>query len=235
MTIDTQATSGGAPPTTARDTEAKVLLVDDHPIVRHGLQRLINAEPGMAVCGEAPDASSALRAIEEMQPHVVLLDLSLGSGDGLELIKQIRSRGWTPSILVLSMYGESAYAERVLAAGAQGYVMKQESPETVLEGIHKVLDGHIFLSDAMQQRVLHKAAGGVESHRMDPIDTLSDRELEVFKLIGIGRSTRRIAEQLHLSVKTVETYRANIKAKLSVTDAAELLQRAQLWVRDIRG
>jgi DNA-binding NarL/FixJ family response regulator len=205
-----------------------ILLVDDHPIVRQGLALLINREPDLAVCGDAEEASSALTRIEELKPDLIVVDISLNGPDGLDLLKNIRSRDSSLPVLILSMLDESLYAERALRAGANGYIMKQEATERVLVAIRRILDGEIYVSERMADRMLHRFVGGQVGER-SPIADLTDRELEVFRLIGEGHGTRQIAEELHISVKTVESYQAHIKEKLSLKNARELVQRAIQW------
>lgn len=210
--------------------KSTVFLVDDHPIVRQGLALLINREADLAVCGDAEEASSALQGIEELKPDLVVVDISLNGPDGLDLLKNIRARHSSLPVLILSMLDESLYAERALRDGASGYIMKQEATERVLVAIRRILGGEIYLSDRMASRMLHRFVGGnQEGPPRSPIADLTDRELEVFRLIGEGHGTRQIAEELHLSVKTVESYQAHIKDKLSIKNARELVQRAIQW------
>jgi len=206
-----------------------IFIVDDHPIIRQGLALLINREPDLAVCGDAEEAAVALRRIEEMKPDLIVVDISLSGPDGLELLKNIRVRDANLPVLILSMLDESIYAERALRAGANGYIMKQEATERVLVAIRRILGGEIYVSDRMANRMLHRFAGGVDFGTRSPVADLTDRELEVFRLIGEGRGTRQIAEELHISVKTVESYQAHIKEKLSLKNARELVQRAIQW------
>ncbi len=213
----------------AGPARSTVFIVDDHPIVRQGLALLINREPDLVVCGDAQDAGSGLSLIEEMRPSLVIVDLSLNGPDGLELLKNIRSRHPNLPVLILSMLDESLYAERALRAGANGYIMKQEATERVLVAVRRILGGEIYVSDRMAGRMLHRFVGGAPEGEPSPIAHLTDRELEVFRLIGEGLGTRQIAEQLHISVKTVESYQAHIKEKLSLRNARELVQRAIQW------
>jgi len=208
---------------------ARILIVDDHPVVRQGLALLIGQQEDLAVCGEAEDAAHAITAIEALKPDLVLVDVSLKGTDGIDLTKDIKGRFPSLPVLVLSMLDESFYAERALRAGAKGYVMKQEATDKVLTAIRKVLSGEVFVSDKMVSRMLQKMAGDSVSGST-PVDLLSDREMTVFQLIGRGYSTARIAEELHLSVKTVETHRAHIKEKLNLADAAELSGYAGQWL-----
>lgn len=217
------------PPDLPPAVKNTVFIVDDHPIVRQGLALLINREPDLAVCGDAEEAGSALRRIEELRPDIIVVDISLAGPDGLELLKSIRARDANLPVLILSMLDESLYAERALRAGASGYIMKQEATERVLIAIRRILGGEIYVSDRMANRMLHRFAGG-QADQGSSISTLTDRELEVFRLIGEGHGTRQIAEQLHISVKTVESYQAHIKEKLSLKNARELVQRAIQWI-----
>jgi DNA-binding NarL/FixJ family response regulator len=205
---------------------SKVFIVDDHPIVRQGLSLLINREPGLTVCGDAEEAGSALQKIESLKPDVVLLDISLNGPDGLDLLKEIRMRDANLPVLILSMLDELLYAERALRAGASGYIMKQEATEQVLVAIRRILGGEIYVSDRMANKMLHRFVGGSQPSARSPFANLSDRELEVFRLIGEGHGTRQIAEELHISVKTVESYQAHIKEKLALKNGRELVQRA---------
>ena len=213
-----------------RKPKTKVLLVDDHPILRQGLGRLINAEADLIICGEAEDASKAFDLVGTLSPEVAVIDISLKNSNGIELIKNIKARYSALPILVLSMHDESLYAERALRAGALGYIMKEEASGQVLVGIRKVLAGEIFLSERMKSKMLQQMASGRSKVVASPIELLTDRELEVFRLIGEGRSTRQIAGQLHLSVRTVEAYREYIKAKLNLKNSTELIQHAFHWV-----
>lgn len=209
----------------------RILLVDDHPVTREGLARLINHEPGLEVCGEANTATKAVSVIDQLKPDLVVVDVSLGKGaSGLELIKDLLSRDQKLRILALSTHDESLYAERALRAGAKGYVMKQEPTAQVMEAMRKVLDGEVYLSKAMNERMLQRMTGSTTALLATEIDQLSDRELEVYRLLGQGRGTRQIAGELHLSVSTVETYRTHIKEKLHISSAPELVRRAVEWV-----
>jgi DNA-binding NarL/FixJ family response regulator len=210
--------------------KTRVLLVDDHPILRRGLAQLINQEADMVVCGEAEDAARAFQAVEKLTPDVAVVDISLKSGNGLDLVKNVKAVHPNLAMLVLSMHDESLYAERALRAGALGYIMKEEATEVVLTAIRRVLTGEVFLSERMKSRMLQQLATGKGKVVASPIEHLTDRELEVFRLIGEGRSTREIAAELHLSVRTVEAYREYIKAKLSLKNATELVQHAFHWV-----
>jgi DNA-binding NarL/FixJ family response regulator len=212
--------------------KTRVFVVDDHPIVRQGLSQLIDREPDLMVCGEAEDARTALDRIAPSKPDILIVDVSLDGPDGIELLKTIRSRDSAIPVLMLSMHDESLYAERALRAGANGYIMKQEATDRVLTAIRQILSGEVYVSDRMAQKIMHQFIRGSVVAKRSSIGELTDRELEVFRLIGQGHGTRQIAEELHLSVKTVESYYAHIKEKLSLKNARELAQHAVQWVTD---
>ena len=217
-------------PAINRKPKTKVLLVDDHPILRAGLGKLINQEADMMICGEAEDGPTAFDLAGTLNPDIAVIDISLKGSNGIELVKNLKARYPDLPTLVLSMHDESLYAERALRAGSLGYIMKEEAIEQVLTAIRKVLIGEIFLSEKMKAKMLQQMASGKGKTATSPIETLTDRELEVFRLIGEGHSTRQIAGQLHLSVRTVEAYREYIKAKLNLKNATELVQHAFHWV-----
>lgn len=204
----------------------KVMLVDDHPVMREGLAQLINHEPDLRICGQYEDAASAFAAVSAVRPDLAIVDLTLKRGSGLELVKNIRASYPNLVILVLSMHDECLYAERVLRAGAAGYIAKQEASDKVLGAIRRVLGGGVYLSERMSSRLMHELIGSKTGHAGSLMEQLSDRELEIFGLIGQGRGTRQIAEQLHLSIKTVESHRAHIKEKLNLENANELVHQA---------
>jgi len=206
-----------------------VFVVDDHPIVRQGLALLINQEADLAVCGEAQEMHSALSAIHATKPDILIVDISLNGPDGLELLKNIRLTAPRLPVLILSMHDESIYAERALRAGANGYIMKQEATEKVLIALRRILSGEIYVSDRIGNSMLRHYVRGADPSEHSSISDLTDRELEVFRLIGEGHGTRQIADALHLSVKTVESYQAHIKEKLSLRSARELVQHAVRW------
>jgi DNA-binding NarL/FixJ family response regulator len=213
------------------EPRARILIVDDHAAVRLGLRTLVEDAADLEWCGEAGTADEAIRMIDAKKPDLVIVDLSLAGSSGLELIKRIKARSPEVKMLVSSMYDESLYAERVLNAGALGYVGKHEAMEKVIEAMRSVLRGKIFLSPAMNDVLLRRLITAERgATKRSPVETLSDRELEVFGLVGRGRATRDIAAQLHLSAKTVETYREHIKAKLGLKTAAELVSHAVQWV-----
>ena len=210
--------------------KTNILIVDDHPIVRQGLAELINHEDNLAVCGQAEDAHQAMKAVKELKPDMAIVDISLKETSGMELIKDIKAQYPNLPILALSMHDESLYAERALRAGARGYIMKAEATEKVILAVRKILSGQIYISEKMASKMMQKLVGGSTEISTSPVERLSDRELEVFQLIGKGFGTRQISERLYLSIKTIETYRAHIKEKLNLSDAAELLQYAIQWV-----
>ncbi len=208
----------------------RILIVDDHPLVRTGFAQLIGDCPDLEVCGEAADMAEALRQIDNIRPDLAIIDLSLAGGSGLDLIEHIKSRDNNILMLVASMHDETLYAERVLAAGARGFINKQEAQDSIIRAIRQVLSGKVYLSQKMTDRLL---SGMVDANsEMRDIDSLSNRELQVFELIGEGVSTSQIAKQLNLSVKTIETHQAHIKKKLGLGSAHELNQRAIRWVMD---
>jgi DNA-binding NarL/FixJ family response regulator len=208
----------------------RVFIVDDHPSVREGLAAHINAQTDMVVCGEAGEVGDALRQVAVCSPDVAIVDISLKSGDGLDLIKQLRSRHANVQALVHSMYDESTYANRCLRAGAMGYINKSACPSEVVKAIRAVLAGRVYLSDEMSETLLRHTVGMGTQSLTDPIDTLTDRQLEIFRLIGAGQTTTQIARRLHISAHTVETHRENIKRKLGVENITALTQRAAQWV-----
>lgn len=207
----------------------KVLIVDDHALVSEGISQLIGAKGGLTVCGTAATAHEAFDLVSKTKPDLVIVDLSLPGRSGLELIKDIHAAYPEVAILTLSMHEESMYAERALRAGARGYLMKSEGGQRLLEGIERVLEGGIFVSNSVATRVLERFSGGRAKPTLSPVESLSDREFEVFLLIGRGLGTRQIADQLHLSVKTVEAYRGSLKDKLKLASGPELVHYAISW------
>jgi len=212
-------------------TKAQVFLVDDHPIVRHGIGLLINGQSDMMVCGEASCVSEALQGITNVKTDVVVTDLSLKNSSGLDLIKDLQIRFPKLPVLVLSMHSESFYAERVLRAGARGYVTKEDNGQNVVDGIRRLLQGEVYLSEKVASRILCKLVGGKPISNKPSIECLTDRELQVFEMIGAGLGTREIAEELHLSVKTIESHREHIKDKLRIDNATSLLKQAIQWAQ----
>jgi DNA-binding NarL/FixJ family response regulator len=211
--------------------QSRIFLVDDHPLMREGLRARIESQPDLAVCGEAADVSEALPLLKELAPQLVIIDLALKSSHGLDLVKEIKTRFSQMKMLVVTAYDENLYAERVLRAGAHGYVNKQEVQDTLIEAIREVLAGRRYLSQTMTQRLLTCAIGEKDPGAGDnPVERLSDRELQVFQLIGEGKATSAIAKQLHLSIHTIDSHRENIRHKLHLADGAQLMQRAVKWV-----
>lgn len=212
------------------DGKTRILLVDDHAVVRFGIAQLINRQADMMVCGEEEDASRALGAITTLKPNLVIADISLRDSSGLELMRNIKAQYPSLPVLVVSAHDESIYAEIAFRAGALGYLMKEEALDKVIMAIRRVLSGAIYVSDSLAAKMLQQQIRGQTNINESPVKSLSDRELEVFQLIGQWKTTREIADELHLSVKTIEYYREQIKRKLSLKNAAELTQRATSWV-----
>lgn len=214
-----------------RKKRARVLIVDDHPAVREALAMWIGRQSDLEVCGEAADLSEALRLVADTQPDVAVIDISLKAGCGIDLIKRIKDRNDTVRMLVWSTHSESLYAERALRAGALGYINKEQATDKIVEGIRRVLEGKVYLSDAMVETMLRRTVGGERKElTRSPLDALANRELEVFRLIGQGEKTAGIAKRLHLSVKTIETYRDRIREKLDLNDGTELAHYATQWM-----
>jgi len=207
--------------------KTNILIVDDHPVLRRGLAMLIEMEPDMEVCGEAEDVTSALEVVARTQPDLVLVDISLKDSDGIQLIKQLKTLHPRIPALVVSMHPESIYAERSLRAGARGYITKQEAEENIIQAIHSVLAGKAYVSESTSESLIQRLSGNV----LSPVDLLSDREFEVFQLMGRGLRATRIAEELNLGIKTIETYQARIKQKLSLPDTKALTEHAVAWTK----
>ncbi|MFA6562004.1 MAG: response regulator transcription factor [Verrucomicrobiia bacterium] len=216
-----------------KQTKAKrrILVVDDHPLLREGIARLINDQPDLVVSGEAEDRAGALAVMDAAKPDLAVVDISLKDQNGLELIKDFRVQFPSLLILALSVHDESIYAERALRAGARGYVMKREASEKVLEAIRSVLDGNVYISDRIAAGILDKVTGYPAGPVRSALDVLSDREMEVLMWIGKGYGSSQISKHLHISVKTVEAHRANIKLKLNLPSSSELLQCAIGWAQ----
>lgn len=208
----------------------RILIVDDHPLMRKGLAMTLDAESDLTVCCQADSGEDALGMIEESTPDLVIVDISLPGMSGIELIKHVHLRSPDIKLLVVSRHEETLYAERAIRAGARGYVMKLEAADVIVHAVRRVLCGGIYVSSEINERLLMGMAAGQHHLTHSPLEVLSDRELEVFELTGRGHGTRDIAERLHLSVKTVESYRARIKSKLNLSNAAELMQHAVQWV-----
>jgi DNA-binding NarL/FixJ family response regulator len=207
----------------------RIVIVDDHPVVRHGLAQIIAQDADMHVCAEAEDAAAGLAAIKQHRPDIAIIDLSLKDISGLELIKWVKELDFNVFMLVISIHDESIYAERALKAGAHGYLMKQETPDNIIKAIYRILEGEVYVSDFIVKRVVRRFARG-HAGKGSVMDSLSDRELEVFQLIGKGYKPKQIADKLCLSVKTIETYQSNLKQKLMLGNASDLTQYAIQWL-----
>jgi DNA-binding NarL/FixJ family response regulator len=216
-------------PIKVKDKKAKIFIVDDHPLLRQGLAQLINQEGNMSSAGEAGDAREALQGIEKVKPDLAIVDISLKGTSGIELTRNILAKHPKILVLIISMYDESVYLERALKAGAKGYLMKQETTDHIITAIHTVLRGDIYVSDKWRDKIVNQFGSGERGSRRPPRGSLSERELEVLQFIGQGYSTQKIAEELHVSVKTVETHYANIKNKLDLKNSHELIQYAVKW------
>ncbi|NOX99723.1 MAG: response regulator transcription factor, partial [Verrucomicrobia bacterium] len=210
--------------------KTQVMIVDDHPIMRHGLAQLIDAQPELEVCSWAGTALEALAAIPEKKPELALLDISLPDRNGLELLKDLRALHPEVMVLMVSMHDESLYAERALRAGAKGYIMKEEAADKLIEAIRTVLDGKIYVSVEMSTRIIEMFSGSSRASSVAPLSRLTDRELEVFEEIGKGKATREVAEMLGISARTVDAHRAHLKKKLGMKDGSELVRYAVRWV-----
>jgi DNA-binding NarL/FixJ family response regulator len=209
--------------------KSRVFLVDDHPLVRDGLANLLDAQDDLMVCGEAEDSTQAINRIRKARPHVALIDISLKNESGLELLKQLRSQFPHVALIVLSMHDEALYAERALRAGARGYVMKREASKNVLASIRRVLEGGVYVSGRVTSKMAKVLSSSGETASSSPVERLSDRELEIFRLLGQGRTTAQIASDLNLSVKTIQAYCARAKEKFGVTTLVDLLRAAIRW------
>jgi DNA-binding NarL/FixJ family response regulator len=212
--------------------KSRILIVDDHPLFREGLRQLVEREPDLAICGEASDGAEAKKMIEQLNPDLVLVDISLGGSSGIDLIKALKERQDDLPILVISMHDESLYAERSLRAGAMGYVMKHEPGKTVKSAIRRVLQGEMYLSEKMSSQVLTRLMKGPPDRSVSPLESLSDRELEVFQMLGQGRGTRQIAKDLSVTIATVNSFRNRIKEKLGLKSATEVMLHAIQAFRD---
>ncbi len=210
----------------------RLLLVDDHPLFREGLRQLIEREPDLAVCGEAANAEEALRMVQELDPDLAVVDMSLGGSSGIDLIKSIKAAHEELPVLVVSMHDESLYAERALRAGAMGFVMKHEPGRVVKTAVRKVLGGEIYLSEKMSSTVISKFMKGQGDRPASPLELLSDRELEVFRMLGQGKGTRVIAQDLDVTIATVNSFRNRIKEKLHLKTATEVMLHAIQWNRE---
>ena len=211
-------------------TMLKVLIVDDHPAIREAIFLKISRQPDLVVCGEAEDTIEALRLVENTKPDMAIVDISLKNGFGIDLVKRIRDRDDHIRMLVWSTHNESLYAERALKAGAQGFISKDQATDKIIVAIRRVLEGNIYLSETMSQKILHRTVSPRQNFTNTPIELLANRELQVFRKIGEGNTTSQIAEQLHLSIKTVETYRNRIRDKLELKNGTELSNYATRWM-----
>ena len=209
--------------------KTRILLVDDHPLVREGLANLISQQPDFEICGEAGNEPQALELIGSVQPDVAIVDITLETGSGLELIRNIKALYPAVKTLVLSMHDEGLYAERALRAGARGYLMKREAAKKIIDGIRAVLAGQLYVSEKIISQMTEKFVEGGTAAAISPVEQLSNRELEVFQLLGRGHNTRQISEHLHVGFKTVQAYNARIKEKLRLANATELLREAMRW------
>lgn len=222
--------TSGAPVPGPAASRKRILLVDDHPFMRVGLATLIDRQPDLAVCGEAGNPTEAFHALQNTKPELILTDLTMPGRSGLEFIKDLRAAEPALAILVVSMHDEAVHAERALRAGARGYIMKEAGGENLLTAIRQVLRGEVYVSPKMSARILEGLSGSKPRNSNSPIEKLTDREFEIFQLIGQGKSTRDIAAQLSLSPKTIDVHRANIKEKLELTDVTALIRHAVRWV-----
>ena len=209
--------------------KSRIFLVDDHPLVREGLANLISGQNDLMVCGEAEDSAEAISGIAKMRPDVALIDISLKNESGLELVKNLDSQFPLVALIVLSMHDEALYAERALRAGARGYVMKRETTKNVLASIRRVLEGGVYVSERVVNAMARRLGSSAKLTGSSPVECLSDRELEIFRLLGQGRTTSQIADDLHLSLKTVQAYCARAKEKFGVNSLGELLRAAIRW------
>lgn len=216
-------------PSVAGARKRRIFLVDDHPLVREGLTNLINGQDDLIICGEAEDSAAAITGIAKTRPDVALVDISLKNESGLELVKNLESQFPLVALIVLSMHDEALYAERALRAGARGYVMKRESTKSVLASIRRVLEGGVYVSERVVNSMARRFSSSSKGAESSPVERLSDRELEIFRLLGQGRTTAQIAEDLHLSLKTVQAYCARAKEKFGVSSLGELLRAAIRW------
>ncbi len=221
-----------ASPNVSPAARRRVFIVDDHTMIREGLRGLIERDSGLEVCGDAPDIPSALAGLRELRPDVALVDISLAGASGLDLIKTLKAEFPALPVLVVSMHDESLYAERALRAGAMGYIMKHEPAKTMKAAIHKVLGGEIHLSEKMSSTVISRFMRGESDRAASPLETLSDRELEVFRLLGQGRGVRQISEELGVTIPTVNSFRNRIKEKLNLRTSTEVMLHAVEWMRE---
>ena len=214
---------------------SRIFIVDDHPLFRKGLRELIGQEPGWSVCNEAATADEAMSLVEAAKPDLVIVDISLAGTNGIDLIKNLIEHDAELPVLVLSMHDESLYADRAIRAGAKGYVMKDDLPETVKRAIRRVLAGKMYLSENMSESLIQRFMHGGGESKETPVSRLSDREIEVFRMLGQGKETKQIAQELNLTIATINSYRARIKEKLGLNSPTELLHKAIYWVQEQAG
>lgn len=226
---NTPAASAGS--NSSEPVRHRIFLVDDHPVTREGVRVLIDQEPDLVVCGQADSAPAALQLIQRLKPDLAVVDITLKTTSGIELMKNVKALLPDLPVLIMSMHDESLYAERALRAGAKGYVMKHEASDRILTAIRSVLAGDLYLSEKMKEKMLHRLVRSRKNEVVFTIDTLSDREMEVFQLIGNGFGTRQIADKLNLSVKTIDSYREHLKLKLRLEKGSDLVRHAIQWVR----
>mgnify|MGYP001170046808 CR=1 FL=1 len=225
------AAKAPAAPAPKATGKTRVLLVDDHPLTRHGMKALISQQPNLEIVGEADSAPRALELVEKLKPNLAVVDITLRSTNGIELTKGMRAQSPDLQVLIVSMHDENLYAERALRAGAMGYLMKHEASEKIIAAIQRIQEGEIYLSDRIKEKMLHRFVNHKTDELVSPIDTLSDREMEVFQLIGNGYGTRLIAQQLNLSIKTIDSYREHLKLKLNLESGSELVRYAIQWMK----
>jgi len=229
--ITTKNAAPDQQPTTSIEQRTRVLIVDDHELLRDGLRALLGSDPGLEVCGEAADEAEGRAKVREFRPKIVIVDLTLQNGNGLDLIKWIKKYAPGTAAIALTMHEEKVYGERALRAGASGFVNKDDAARKILDAIHQVRAGKYYFSEELTRRMMNKSSGRWAAAAA-PTDILSDRELEVFRLIGQGKTSRQIADALRLATSTVETYRERLKSKLNLTNGAELAQHATIWVNE---
>lgn len=232
MKVSPQADAGGlAQPTDAPASKKKVLIVDDHPITRQGMRMLIDQQPDFTVCGEADNAAYAMELATRLKPDLAIVDITLRTANGIELTKNLKAHSPDLLILIVSMHDEELFAERALRAGAKGYLMKHEASDQVTSALRRIVSGDIYVSERVQARMLSRMVNNRTGEVVSPVESLSDREMEVFQLLGNGYSTRQIAERLNLSVKTIDSYREHLKLKLNLESGADLIRYAIQWVK----
>ncbi len=231
MKNSTVETVGNAAAAVAPAVRRKVLIVDDHPITRQGIRLLIDQQPDFVVCGEADNGAAAIELAAKLKPDLAIVDITLRTANGIEVTKNLRAHSPSLLILIVSMHDEELFAERALRAGAKGYLMKHEASDQIVNALRRIVGGEIFVSERVQAKMLSRIINSRTGEVVSPVDSLSDREMEVFQLLGNGYSTRQIAERLNLSVKTIDSYREHLKLKLNLESGAELIRYAIQWVK----